>query len=103
MRSSVQVLAHALSTGAFDGRFNCSIHGATHTADCAECVAKIEQALADDEVIAATAVTGRACSWCGYMNEVSPKLSVYCAMCGHCAQVARVECICPRCTKGGEC
>jgi hypothetical protein len=99
MRSSLQILAHHLSTSAFGGRFNCSIHGATHTSGCDECLQKIGEAINDAEVRAACTVTGRSCSWCDYINEVTPRRSEFCAMCGHSAQVPRVECYCSRCVK----
>jgi hypothetical protein len=37
------------------------------------------------------------CSWCNTMNDVTEGRAVYCADCGHRADVLRIACDCRKC------
>jgi hypothetical protein len=100
MRTSLDLLLIYLRDGSFGDRFACPAHGNQYAFDCESCRAAIEEALHNEEVQRLCVVVGRSCSWCNYINEVSPMESRFCAQCGHCAQLPRIECVCPRCQKG---
>jgi hypothetical protein len=100
MRGAIQLLTIYLRERTFGDRFDCPAHGNQYVFDCDSCRVRIQAALNDAEVQQLCAVAGRSCSWCDHVNEVSPRPSLFCANCGHCAQVSRVECFCQRCQKG---
>lgn len=47
--------------------------------------------------------TCRSCSWCHAMNDITAAIAtgqkVLCGECGHRADVCRLECDCPECTR----
>lgn len=43
--------------------------------------------------------TSRSCSWCHTINDLIPGRSAFCVACEHRADVARLDCDCPKCRR----
>lgn len=47
--------------------------------------------------LTATLQTFRSCSWCDHLNEMHPNPRKFCGVCGHRADLPRMECDCGLC------